>query len=316
MNGWLLLLRGAMRLSVIDIGTNTVLLLVADIDQQGSITPVFHGHDIVRLGAGVDEQRRILPDALQRAEQTIGRFVNDAKSHKSERIIACGTSALRDAENRAEFVARIKDSTGVDIEILSGDEEAELTYLGAMGEFAQPGHNQKFVVLDIGGGSTEITAGTETVIQSKQSYDMGCVRLTERFLKTSPPSSLGISQALQSMRKHLSPLNPLDVDARLIGVAGTLTTLGALDLNLPGYDPLKVSGHRLKRETVESIFNMLRIKTKEEIEKIPQILQGRADILLAGILILIEVMKQLEAEEIIVSDRGLRYGVARRALLR
>ena len=304
-----------MRLSVLDIGTNTILLLVADVDTQGTITPVGHGHEIVRLGVGVDEQRRILPEALQRAEETIGRFVAEARRHHSEQIIACGTSALRDAANRAEIVTHIRNTTGVDIEILSGNEEAELTYLGAIGEFTRPGQDQKFAVLDIGGGSTEIILGTGTEVHSKQSYDIGCVRLTERFLETSPPSSLGISHALKSIREHLASQHPPDADARFIGVAGTLTTLGALDLNLPAYDPLAVSGHRLKRDTIESIFNRLRIRTKEEIQGIPQILPGRADIMLAGILILLEVMKQLEAEEITVSDRGLRYGVARRAVL-
>jgi len=305
-----------MRLSVIDIGTNTILLLVAECDEQGTITPIFHGHEIVRLGAGVDEQRRILPEALKRAEHTISRFVREAKSHQSERISACGTSALRDAANRDEVVAHIKQATGLDVDILTGDEEAELTYLGAIGEFAQPGQEQKFVVLDIGGGSTEITQGTGNAVHLKQSHDLGCVRLTERFLKSSPPSSLDMSQALQSIRRHFSSLDPLEHDARLIGVAGTLTTLGSLDMDLPAYDPLRVSGHRLRRESIESILNRLRIKTRKEIEAIPQILPGRADILLAGILILLEAMKHFEAEEITVSDRGLRYGVAGKAAAR
>ena len=305
-----------MRLSVIDIGTNTVLMLIADVDARGGLEPVYHGHEIARLGMGVDEHRRILPEALDRALKTIRSFVNLSKQYQSDRIVACGTSALRDAANRDEVLDRMRSATGIDVEILSGNQEAELTYLGAIGEFAGERNDQKFAVLDIGGGSTEITAGTGRQIQSKQSHNIGCVRLTERFLRTSPPSSPDIDQAIGSIRQHVGSLNPLDSATRLIGVAGTLTTLGAMDLRLPTYDPLRVSGHRLTRETIESVLGQLRIKTSEQIKEIPQILPGRADILLAGILILLEVMRQLEAFEITVSDRGLRYGVAMKEALR
>jgi exopolyphosphatase/guanosine-5'-triphosphate,3'-diphosphate pyrophosphatase len=305
-----------MRLSVIDIGTNTILLLIAEIDPAGGLKPLYHGHEIARLGMRVDERRLILPEALERAIPIITRFVALSRQHGVDRIVACGTSALRDAGNRSEILGRIKSATGIEVGVLSGEEEAELTYLGATGEFVKQGEDRKFAVLDIGGGSTEITAGTGTHIQSKASHDIGCVRLTERFLKVAPPPQLDIERALEWVRGHIADLDPLDPTTRLIGVAGTLTTLGAIDLNLPAYDPLRVSGHRLSRETVESISIQLKKRTIEQIREIPQILPGRADILLAGVLILLEVMKQLEIDEVTVSDRGLRYGIALKETIR
>jgi len=305
-----------MRLSVIDIGTNTILLLIADIDPRGGLTPVYHGHEIPRLGMGVDEHREIHTEALERAITIIQAFVAASKRFSADRIIACGTSALRDAANRDEVLARIKRDTGVDVEIISGKGEAELTYLGAVGEFMRPGEDQKFAVLDIGGGSTEITSGSGLKVHDKRSHDIGCVRLTERFLRSSPPTFAEINQAKESIDEHTGSLRPLDKTARLIGVAGTLTTLAAIDLDLPAYDPLRVSGHRLSRKTIESIFDRLKTKTVQQLKEIPQILPGRADILLAGILILLEVLDGLKSDEIVVSDRGLRYGLAMRHALR
>ncbi len=299
-----------MRISVIDIGTNTVLLLIADVDQAGEVTPVHHGHAIARLGKSVDESRTISSDSLERVTGILAEFVSLSQRHQADLMVACGTSALRDASNRLEVVEHIRSNLKIDVRILSGEEEAELTYRGAIGEFQRSGVARDFAVLDIGGGSTEIIVGEESRIRSKRSIDVGCVRLTERFLKASPPTSLNISQALRSIREEIAPFAPLESTARLIGVAGTLTTLAAIDLNLPAYDPSKVSGHVLKKESIQTIFNQLRIKTLEELKAIPQILEGRADILLAGILILLEVMNQLEATEISVSDRGLRYGIA------
>lgn len=299
-----------MRLSIIDIGTNTVLLLVADVDRDGTLRPVHHGHVIGRLGKGVDEHRVILPETFEKILEILKNYVEESKRQSADRILACGTSALRDAANTEEFVNIVKNNLGLEIRILSGDEEAELTYRGAVSEFLQDDPNPFFTVLDIGGGSTEITVGHGMSVLTKHSFDIGCVRLTERFLKTSPPSSLAMSQALSAIRKQISAVPAVSTNSRLIGVAGTVTTLAAIDLNLPEYDPRKVSGHELTYEKIQELLAKLRIKTVEEMRAFPQILPGRADILLAGVVILLEVMDQLNIETMTVSDRGLRYGVA------
>ena len=299
-----------MRLSVIDIGTNTVLLLIADVDPDGRVHVVYDGHAIPRLGRGVDEHRSIPPESVARVLQCLRDYDELSHRYQAEAIIACGTSALRDASNKEEFRQRVKDELGFDVVILSGEREAELTYLGAVSQFMETDARGRFAVLDIGGGSTELTLGAGTAIESRQSLEIGCVRLTERILKTSPPSSLAMSLCLKELRTALQPLRILSSTASLIGVAGTLTTLASIDLALDQYDAARVNGHRLTTETVKSIFNKLRIRSVEEIRAIPQVHPGRADILLAGILILMETMDMLGVNEVTVSDRGLRYGIA------
>jgi exopolyphosphatase/guanosine-5'-triphosphate,3'-diphosphate pyrophosphatase len=305
-----------MRLTAIDIGTNTILMLIADFSPDGRLTVLRDEHAIARLGKGVDEHRAITPDTFERTFGFLRSYRDLSDQLHSEKIIACGTSALRDASNRQEFIRSMKERLGFEITVFSGDEEAELTYLGAVSEFLRPGEEQYFGVLDIGGGSTELVLGTGKTVERKQSLEVGSVRLTERVLKSSPPSSLAMSQALNEIRAQVTSCSSLPSHTRLIGVAGTLTTLAAMDLQLPAYDPKRVSGHQLSMDTIQRIFNHLGIKTVDEILAYPQVLPGRADVLLAGILILVEVMKRLNAERITVSDRGLRYGIAIREFMR
>ena len=301
-----------MRLTTIDIGTNTILMLVADLHPDGRILTIRDEHVIAGLGRGVDENRRISSETIERVLNFLRDFKRISDENASERIIASGTSALRDAANRDDFIAAIAEQLGFTVEVLGGDEEAELTYIGAVTEFLQAEKERSFAVLDIGGGSTELTLGTDDRVRSKQSLDLGCVRLTERFLKSSPPSSLSMNHALNEIRSKIGSYPGLPAATELIGVAGTLTTLAAMDLGLESYDRARVSGHVLTFETIQQIFNHLRIKSVSEILEHPQVLAGRADILLAGILILLEVMKKLNAGRITVSDRGLRFGLVAR----
>lgn len=305
-----------MRLTSIDIGTNTLLMLVADIDSSGRLTVIHDEHVIARLGKGVDANKVILPETFTRALGFLQEYKRISESCESEMIIARGTSALRDSKNQDEFIAFIKHKLGFTISVLSGDEEAELTYLGAVSDFLEDDRDGSFSVLDIGGGSTELINGRNLEVSSKYSIDIGSVRLTERFLKTSPPSSLGVSGALSLIRSQVSQFGSVSSTARLIGVAGTLTTLASIDLDLPAFDRQKVHGHQLTYDAIQAIFNRLRIKTLQELQSIPQILPERADILLAGILILLESMKQLNANEIMVSDRGLRFGILLKEFLK
>jgi exopolyphosphatase/guanosine-5'-triphosphate,3'-diphosphate pyrophosphatase len=218
---------------------------------------------------------------------------------------------LRDATNRDEFSDFIQNKTGIKIETLSGDEEAKYTFHGAVSGFR--GKSKLFSVLDIGGGSTEIVCGSFSHLTSKTSLDIGCVRITERFLQTSPPTSLEVADARSFIQKEIAKADLSAVkESKLVGVAGTVTTLAALHQRLPSYDPHKVEGYLLSYDDVRNLFNQLRIKTLEEIRTVPQISSGRADIILAGILILLEFMEAADAEQITVSDRGLRYGIALR----
>lgn len=303
-----------MRLTSIDIGTNTILMLIADSGPGGSIKLVRDEHTIARLGKGVDENRMILPATFERVLNVLERFKNISHESGSTRILARGTSALRDAKNQSEFIDFIRRKLDFTIEVLSGDEEAELTYIGAIADSVNKTSPQNFAVLDIGGGSTELTEGTAFEVKAKRSVDMGSVRITERFLKSSPPSTLGVSQAVSFIRSLVQGWPVLSNTATFIGVAGTLTTLASIDFALPSFNRKRVHKHVLTFEAVDSIFKKLRMKSLEELKQVPQILPERADIILAGILILLEVMKQMGAENVTVSDRGLRYGILMKEL--
>ena len=302
-----------MRLASIDIGTNTVLMLVADAQRDGSLTVVRDEHYIGRLGKGVDEHGLILKNTFHRIHEILSQLKSIADSCSVENISACGTSALRDAENRQEFIDFIKEKLSIEIRILSGDEEAELTYLGAVSEYLPNINPNNYAVLDIGGGSTELVVGSGANVSSSVSIDIGSVRLTERILKRNPPSSTDIEKAVQLVRDQLKNISPLSSTTNIIGVAGTLTTLAALDLRISKFDKYLINRHILTIEAIDRIFQELRPLTLEQLQSYPQIHPSRADILLAGIIILRELLRKLNLSKITVSDRGLRYGIAIRA---
>ena len=300
-----------MRVATIDIGTNTILMLIADVDRINSLRVIRDEHAIARLGEGVDESKLIAPKAVERALTILERHQKVADREKVERIVACGTSAFRDADNRDEVVELVRERVGINIEVISGEEEAELTYAGAVSAFIAADKQEEFLVLDIGGGSTELTYGKSLSVTSRVSLDVGCVRLTERFLRTAPPTIEALHAAQSHIRGLVSQIEKQPT-AQMIGVAGTLTTLAALDLNLKYFDPMKVGGHLLSLEKVKSVFQKFSRMTVDEIAAFPQVLPGRTDVLLAGIMILVEVMETLGVDEITVSERGLRYGLAMR----
>jgi len=194
--------------------------------------------------------------------------------------------------------------------VLSGQEEADLTYLGTVSELLQDSSTGEYAVLDIGGGSTELVMGKGQHIISSVSIDIGSVRVTERFLKTSPPDMSALEKAECFIQDHISNLSPLPAKTNLMGVAGTLTTLAALDLRLPEFDRTVINGHVLTVSAIERIFEELRHLTLDQLKARPQIHPARADILMAGILILRTILTKTSLPHIRVSDRGLRYGIA------
>lgn len=307
-----------MRIASIDIGSNTILLLIADYAPDGSLIVVRDEQIIARLGKGVDASRRITAETFTRVLGFLQKLKTTAEANGATNIVASGSSALRDARNGADFVRDVKARIGLDIEILSGQMEAELTYRGAVSEFLRaPGAQRSYAVLDIGGGSTELTIGEEAAVLRKASLDVGAVRLTERILKTSPPSALAVSQALNEVRSWISTLPRLLPTTRLIGVAGTVTTLAAIDLSLPAFDPKRVSGHFIRLEAIEQIYEQLLKKSVVDmIRTFPQIQLGRADIMLAGVMVLVEALKRFGVRGITASERGLRYGMALREFSR
>ncbi|MDZ7306496.1 MAG: Ppx/GppA family phosphatase [candidate division KSB1 bacterium] len=293
----------------IDLGTNTFLLLVAE-HQDGRLMPVCERETIVRLGKEVDAAGNLQAGAIQRGLACLQEYLRLARAHGATRIIAVGTSALRDAGNRAEFLQRVQAETGLQVHIISGETEARLTYLGALSN--QRGLAEPIAVMDIGGGSTEIVTGTHEVIHSARSADIGSVRLTERFLHSDPVTAAEVAAVRQQARQAMRavwPRNEFDKIRSLVGTAGTLTTLAAMAQQLAEYDPARIAGFVLSKKTLHSMVAQLSGLTITQRKKLPGLAPARADVILAGALILETFMEVYDFDEILVSDRGLRYGV-------
>jgi len=295
----------------IDIGTNTVLLLVAQI-QNGTFEILEEQQRIPRLGQGVDEAKNLSPEAISRVITAIKDYQKmlDQQYTSSGDIQAVATSAVRDANNREEFIKEIKDETGVDVRILSGFEEAQYTFLGAQTVLDDDLINRQKVVIDIGGGSTEVAAG-EKNIRDRYSYDMGCVRFTERFLKDDPPTDPQITACIDAAHEMLEnyEFNFVD-DSILIGVSGTVSSLAYIDKGCRQFDSKELNGYPISLAKLQKY----RAKFKEWraqklMDSYPVVMEGRGDIFLAGLLILECFMQSYGFEEVITSTGGIRHGV-------
>ncbi len=320
MNGLVLQQRGVrnfscMRYASIDIGTNTILLLIAETSSAGIKKILLDTQVTARLGKGVDANRIILPETFERIKNFLVKYKQICNEYKVEKILSVGTSALRDAINKNEFCNYIKTEVGLDIEILDGDTEAEWTFRGGISDFLYRSDN--FLVVDIGGGSTELALGNSISVTSKISCDIGSVRITERFLKRSPPLDSEIKSANEYIISTLKNNNIAQLEGKYaIGVSGTFTTLACLNKRMPMFEPEKTSGHILMYENIAAIFSELKNKSVEEIKSYPQITEGRYDIILAGIMILKNFMEIFPVRTIAVSTKGLRYGIIFRELRR
>jgi exopolyphosphatase/guanosine-5'-triphosphate,3'-diphosphate pyrophosphatase len=301
-----------MTLSVIDIGTNTILMVTAAVEPDGSIVVLGDEHEIARLGKGVDAARMITPETFDRVAEYLNRYVEVATSLGSERIIAFGTSALRDARNNGEFIAAMYARTGLTIRILSGEDEARQTYLGAFFGMHLRAHRRG--VLDIGGGSTEIAYGDSRRVEKSISLDIGAVRVTERFLKGLPAEKKRIDEAREFVRGELAACFDIPEKTLVVGVAGTVTTLGAISIGQSDFKAEELNRVRLGGESIAEMAERLPGLTLDQVIAIPGVHPGRADVLPAGAIILDEFMKRQRLKEIVVSTRGVRYGVLMEAI--
>lgn len=296
-------------LAVIDIGTNTILLLVAQIGDAGQIHPLAYEQRIPRLGQGVDSRKRLSAEAMQRAVTVLNEYRSIITRHSLSTAVVIGTSAVRDASNKDEFVSLVHAQTGFTVEVLSGADEAFWTYRGAISGIAGI---ERATVVDIGGGSTEISTGSASSVDSSISIDIGSVRLTERFIKHDPPHP-GEVQAIKeaigtALRTAKAPAPPIT----LVAVAGTATTLALLAHGAREFSLEAVSGTLLTLAEIESLASTLSQKSVAQILAAGSYLTGRADVITAGAMILEAVMKRLGARSVIVSERGVRYGIALR----
>jgi len=287
------------RVAAIDLGTNTTRLLVADV-LNGDVAEVSRRTRITRLGEGVDSRRRLLPLPIARVRNCLTDYRRELESLGAERSLAVATSAVRDAENGEAFLGELEWSYGFTTRLLTGEEEAELTLRGV----GKTGDDT--VVVDIGGGSTELIGA-----QGRVSTELGSVRLTERFLASDPPTEDELDALAVAVRSVLAEQTPEDLTAQHgIGVAGTITSLAALDLGLVEYDPDRVHGHRLGDSAVRAQLERLAALPLAERRRVPGLEPERAPVIVAGAVILREVMRHLGLRAIEVSERDILHGAA------
>jgi exopolyphosphatase/guanosine-5'-triphosphate,3'-diphosphate pyrophosphatase len=299
-----------MRIATIDIGTNCVLLLVAE-TEGGALRPVIERATITRLGEGVDRNRRLLPEACERTLACLSDYGRTLRELGVAHLDAVGTSAMRDAAGGEQFVARATDALGVAPRVIDGNEEARLTFAGALSGLPVSG---KEMVFDIGGGSTEIVVGEcgpgGRAIASAVSLDIGSVRLFERHVRRDPPTLDELQNVERDIASALSGAPKPEPGATLVGVAGTVTQLAALDLELTQYDAARVHGSRLALSAVDRLATQLASQSVAGRRALPGMEPARADVIVVGSAIARAVLHWSHAEELIVSDRGVRWGLA------
>jgi len=292
------------RVAAIDCGTNSIRLLVADLDPAtGELRDLDRRMTIVRLGQGVDRTGRLAPEALERTFAACREYI---AGHGATELRFVATSASRDAENREEFTDGVRAILGVEPEVVSGDEEAELSFTGATRELqGSDGLVPPYLVFDLGGGSTEFVLGTDRV-EAARSVDIGCVRMTERHGADTLAMRADIKQALDLAAETV----PLTGAATLVGLAGTATTVAAIALGLPAYDSVAVHHSRIPLARVREVTAMLLAASPEERAAIPVMHPGRVDVIGAGALVLLAVMERTGAAELVVSEHDILDGIA------
>jgi exopolyphosphatase / guanosine-5'-triphosphate,3'-diphosphate pyrophosphatase len=299
-----------MRIATIDIGTNCVLLLVAE-TEGGALKPVVERATITRLGEGVDRNRRLLPEACERTLACLSEYGRTLRELGVTHLDAVGTSALRDAAGGEHFVARAADTLGVTPRVIDGNEEARLTFAGALSGLPVAG---KVTVFDIGGGSTEIVVGevgpSGRRIASAVSLDVGSVRLFERHVRNDPPTRTEMQSIEGDIAAALRGAPKPEPGATLVGVAGTVTQLAALELELTQYDAARVHGSKLSLSAVDRLAARLAAQSLAVRRSLRGMEPARADVIVVGSAIARAVLHWSNAEELIVSDRGVRWGLA------
>jgi exopolyphosphatase/guanosine-5'-triphosphate,3'-diphosphate pyrophosphatase len=298
-----------MRVAAIDCGTNSIRLLIADIDGN-NFREIVRDMEIVRLGQGVDQTGQFHPDAIARTLAAVDKFAAEIAKRGVEKIRFCATSATRDATNRHLFVDGVRERLGIELEVISGDEEAALSFTGAIKDLDPS--NGPFLVVDIGGGSTEFVFGTATV-EAARSVNIGCVRMSERHFASDPATPEQIEAArtdIQAAISQAAAVVPITRAKTLVAVAGTATTVAAAALELPEYDRYAIHLSRISAQQTHDAATMFATKTREQRISLGYMHPGRVDVIAAGSLVLSEIMKATGATEFVASESDILDGMA------
>jgi exopolyphosphatase/guanosine-5'-triphosphate,3'-diphosphate pyrophosphatase len=306
------------RCAFFDIGSNTVICLIAELAPDGNFSVLEDMAEITRLGRSVDATRRIAPPGERATTALLERYLRRCRELAVEETVAAGTSALRDAENSGEVRARWRAQLGLEVRVLSGDEEAAYSFL-AVQKGLRVGARE-LLVADIGGGSTEFIRGSGSGVQDILSLDLGSVRLTERFLRHDPPHPAEIAGLQAAVDAALAfPASCWRRGATaltLVGVAGTFTTLAAVEKELVRYSHSQVHGSRLTRGEVRRQIDLFAARSLAQRQQIPGLEPRRADVILAGAVLIDRLMAALDSDHVLVSDQGVRYGLLHERLNR
>ncbi|MEA2200026.1 MAG: exopolyphosphatase / guanosine-5-triphosphate,3-diphosphate pyrophosphatase [Solirubrobacteraceae bacterium] len=307
-----------MRVAVVDIGSNSTRLLIADVEPAtGAVEPLLRRSEVTRLGSGVDSGGSLSQEGIARVLRALSDYRTEIDAHGCEANLAVLTSAVRDSDNGAEFAERVREEFGLDARILSGEEEAQLTFLGAMSgrDDDAPAAAEPTVVIDIGGGSTEFIVGRGRTAGFHVSLPAGVVRMSERHIHSDPPAPEDLQRLTMDVRTILLDGLPSQERASVrfgIAVAGTATSAAAIDMELDPYDPDRVHGYSLALGTLELLLARLAGMTEAERRRVVGLHPDRAPTIVAGIILLIESMRAFELEEVEVSEHDILYGGALR----
>ncbi len=301
------------RVAAVDIGTNSVRLLVADLTggPDGTLTTVDRRMRVTRLGERVDTTHQLAPAAIDRTVAVLREYRDAIAAQQVTTVRATATSAARDATNRDDFFAAASTALGTTPELLSGDEEGRLSFHGATAGLTD--EPPPFLVVDLGGGSTEFTVGTTTP-DASISVDVGCVRITEAYLHTDPPTPEELSQAVSVVRDEVGDvarnLPGVDDAQTVVGLAGTITTVAAVEQGVP-YSREAIHGFRLTRAAAEEVFRTLALEPAAERRHNPGLEPARVDTIVGGAVVLVAVLRGLEVDELLVSEDDILDGLAR-----
>ena len=295
------------RVGVVDLGTNSTRLLVADVE-DGSVRELDRRLEITRLGEGVDERRQLLPQAVARVRNVLVDYRRAIENGGADRTLAFATSAVRDAENGEAFLGEVEWSYGFRTRLLSGEDEALLTFRGVSAGRAL---HEKTLVVDVGGGSTELILGGPDGVAFHESLDLGCVRLTERFLRSDPPSTRELTECAGFVHSLLNERVPPALEPeRAIGVAGTVTTLATLDLGLDEEDPEAIHGHTLETDWVAEEVGRLATTPVAKLRELRGLHPERAPVIVAGAVVVLETLRHLGFDQLEVSEHDIMHGAA------
>jgi exopolyphosphatase / guanosine-5'-triphosphate,3'-diphosphate pyrophosphatase len=298
------------RLAGIDCGTNSIRLLIADVDGNGRLTDVERQMRIVRLGQDVDRTRRLAASALARTSAALTEYAQTIADAGAVRTRMVATSATRDAANRDEFTAMVRGVLGIDPEVIDGREEATLSFQGALAGL--PAVQPPLLVADIGGGSTELVLGSADAVRSWHSMDVGCVRLTERHLRDDPPTEAQVTAVVADLDAALQRAAQdvaLQAPATFVGVAGTVTTIAAIALDLDRYEAERIHGTVVRAEQVREVTERLLAMTHAERARLPVMHPGRVDVIAGGALVLRSLLDATGAPAVVASEHDILDGI-------